>query len=203
MKSANSYKSFIATVTTCWPRSKKPSWMGFSKSIQRKRWNLRSPAYGEVEHIAIFDEAQRSWTHKRLSDYLKRGGTYGNKLKVPNFPYSEAAFLIWSLDQREDWATIVCLVGGGQEINTEGAGISEWIKALNEKFPHWRIYISDKLTEAEYAEGRVNELLAGNDKVTFSPGLSSGSKFAFVHGWEPVCLCALLTFFQSGYHRLV
>lgn len=48
--------------------------------------------FGEVEHVAIFDEAQRSWTHKRLADYLKRGGTYGNKLKVPNFPMSEAAF---------------------------------------------------------------------------------------------------------------
>ena len=64
------------------------------------------------------DEAQRSWTHKRIANYLKRGGTYGNKLKVPNFPFSEAEFLIWSLDQREDWAVIICLVGGGQEINT-------------------------------------------------------------------------------------
>lgn len=135
---------------------------------------LAKAGYSEVEHVAIFDEAQRSWTHKRLADYLKRGGTYGNKLKIQNFPYSEAAFLIWSLDQREDWATIVCLVGGGQEINTGEAGISEWIKALNEKFTHWRIYISDKLTEAEYAEGRVNELLAGNDKVTFSPELHLG-----------------------------
>ena len=62
--------------------------------------------YAEVEHVAIFDEAQRSWTHKRLADYLKRGGTYGNKTKVANFPLSEASFLIWSLDQREDWATI-------------------------------------------------------------------------------------------------
>ncbi len=140
----------------------------------QKAMKLAKSGYGEVEHVAIFDEAQRSWTHKRLADYLKRGGTYGNKLKVPNFPYSEAAFLIWSLDQREDWATIICLVGGGQEINTGEAGISEWIKALNEKFTHWRIYISDKLTEAEYAEGRVNELLADNDKVTFSPELHLG-----------------------------
>lgn len=140
----------------------------------KKAIKLAKAGYGEVEHVAIFDEAQRSWTHKRLADYLKRGGTYGNKLKIQNFPYSEAAFLIWSLDQREDWATIVCLVGGGQEINTGEAGISEWIKALNEKFTHWRIYISDKLTEAEYAEGRVNELLAGNDKVTFSPELHLG-----------------------------
>lgn len=140
----------------------------------KKAIKLAKAGYGEVEHVAIFDEAQRSWTHKRLADYLKRGGTYGNKLKIQNFPYSEAAFLIWSLDQREDWATIVCLVGGGQEINTGEAGISEWIKALNEKFTHWRIYISDKLTEAEYAEGRVNELLAGNDKMTFSPELHLG-----------------------------
>lgn len=130
--------------------------------------------FGEVEHVAIFDEAQRSWTHKRLADYLKRGGTYGNKLKVPNFPYSEAAFLIWSLDQRKDWATIVCLVGGGQEINTGEAGISEWIKALNEKFPHWKIYISPKLTEPEYAEGRVNELLKWNCNVTFNESLHLG-----------------------------
>ncbi len=130
--------------------------------------------YAEVEHVAIFDEAQRSWTHKRIADYLKRGGTYGNKLKVPNFPVSEAAFLIWSLDQREDWATIICLVGGGQEINTGEAGISEWIKALNEQFPHWNVYISPKLTDKEYAEGKVNELLKDNKKVTYSEELHLG-----------------------------
>lgn len=127
--------------------------------------------FGEVEHVAIFDEAQRSWTHKRLADYLKRGGTYGNKLKVPNFPMSEASFLIWSLDQREDWATIVCLVGGGQEINTGEAGISEWIKALNDRFQNWKIYISPKLTDKEYAEGQVNELLKDNKNVTYSDDL--------------------------------
>ena len=134
----------------------------------------KEAGYGEVEHVAIFDEAQRSWTHKRLADYLKRGGTYGNKLKVPNFPYSEAAFLIWSLDQREDWATIICLVGGGQEINTGEAGISEWIAALNDKFPHWKVYISNNLTAPEYAEGRVNELLADNGNVTFTDNLHLG-----------------------------
>ena len=155
--------------------------------------------FGEVEHVAIFDEAQRSWTHKRLADYLKRGGTYGNKLKVPNFPLSEAAFLIWSLDQREDWATIICLVGGGQEINTGEAGISEWIKAINEQFPHWNVYISPKLTDAEYAEGKVNELLKDNDNVTYAEDLHLGVSLrsyraeklsAFVH--------ALLSFDESA-----
>lgn len=130
--------------------------------------------FGEVEHVAIFDEAQRTWTHKRLADYLKRGGTYGNKLKVPNFPMSEAEFLIWSLDQREDWATIVCLVGGGQEINTGEAGISEWIKALNEKFINWKVYISPKLSDSEYAEGKVNDLLKNNKNVTYAEDLHLG-----------------------------
>ena len=164
-----------------------------------KAVKMAKSGFGEVEHVAIFDEAQRSWTHKRLADYLKRGGTYGNKLKVPNFPLSEAAFLIWSLDQREDWATIVCLVGGGQEINTGEAGISEWIKALNEQFPHWNVYISPKLTDAEYAEGKVNELLKDNANVTYSEDLHLGVSLrsfraeklsAFVH--------ALLSFDRSA-----
>lgn len=139
-----------------------------------KAVKLQQSGYGEVEHVAIFDEAQRAWTHKRIADYLKRGGTYGNKLKVPNFPMSEAAFLIWSLDQREDWATIVCLIGGGQEINTGEAGITEWIAALNERFTHWNIYISDKLTDPEYAEGKVNKLLEDNPNAIFSDKLHLG-----------------------------
>lgn len=164
-----------------------------------KAVKMECAGFGEVEHVAIFDEAQRSWTHKRLADYLKRGGTYGNKLKVPNFPLSEAAFLIWSLDQREDWATIICLVGGGQEINTGEAGISEWIKALNEQFPHWNVYISPKLTEPEYAEGKVNELLKNNCNVIYSESLHLGVSLrsyraeklsAFVH--------ALLSFDENA-----
>ena len=150
---------------------KNPVENGVLEIDPEKAMKLAKSGYGEVEHVAIFDEAQRSWTHKRLADYLKRGGTYGNKLKVPNFPYSEAAFLIWSLDQREDWATIICLVGGGQEINTGEAGISEWIAALNKQFQHWNVYISNKLTEPEYAEGKVNELLKNNKRVTYSESL--------------------------------
>ena len=153
---------------------KNPVENGMLEIDPEKAVKLAESGYGEVEHVAIFDEAQRSWTHKRLADYLKRSGTYGNKLKVPNFPLSEAAFLIWSLDQREDWATIVCLVGGGQEINTGEAGISEWIHALNDKFPHWKVYISPKLTDPEYAEGKVNELLAKNENVTYSENLHLG-----------------------------
>ena len=118
--------------------------------------------HGEVEHVAIFDEAQRSWDLEHLSGWLAKGGSRGGMKKIPDFPMSEAEFLIWSLDLRKDWAVIVCLVGGGQEINTGEAGIGEWIRAVNETFPNWKVYVSKHLTDKEYAEGNVAELLANN-----------------------------------------
>lgn len=121
--------------------------------------------YAEVENIAIFDEAQRSWDNEHLASWLKR------KKGINDFPMSEGEFLIWSLDQREDWAVIVCLVGGGQEINTGEAGIGEWVRALNETFPDWKVYISNQLTEKEYAEGQVKELLSERENVIFSDDL--------------------------------
>lgn len=130
------------------------------KELQDKK-----AGYGEVENIAIFDEAQRSWDNEHIASWLKR------KKGFADFPMSEGEFLIWSLDQRKDWAVIVCLVGGGQEINTGEAGIGEWIRALNETFPHWQVYISNQLTAKEYAEGKVKELLNHNSYVTYSEDL--------------------------------
>ena len=119
----------------------------------------------EVENVAIFDEAQRMWDMRHLSAWLSR------KKGIANFPMSEGEFLIWSLDQHKDWATIVCLVGGGQEINSGEGGIGLWIEALNETFPDWQIYISNNLTDKEYAEGNVAELLANNANVHMCPNL--------------------------------
>ncbi len=119
----------------------------------------------EVENVAIFDEAQRMWDMRHLSAWLSR------KKGLANFPMSEGEFLIWSLDQHKDWATIVCLVGGGQEINSGEGGIGLWIQALNETFPDWQIYISDKLTDKEYAEGNVATLLEGNPNVHMEQNL--------------------------------
>ena len=125
----------------------------------------QTAGYGEVENIAIFDEAQRSWDKEHIAGWLKR------KKGFADFPMSESEVLIWSLDQRPDWAVIVCLVGGGQEINTGEAGIGEWIRALNETFHNWNVYISSQLTAKEYAEGQVKELLSDNPRVTFSEDL--------------------------------
>jgi hypothetical protein len=121
--------------------------------------------HGEIEHVAIFDEAQRSWDLEHLSGWLARGGSRGGMKKIQDFPMSEAEFLIWSLDLRKDWAVIVCLVGGGQEINTGEAGIGEWIRAVNVSFPDWKVYISKHLTDKEYAEGNVLKLIADNSNA--------------------------------------
>lgn len=125
----------------------------------------KNAGFAEVENIAIFDEAQRSWDQEHLSSWLKR------KKGFNDFPMSEGEFLIWSLDQREDWAVIICLVGGGQEINTGEAGIGEWVRAMNDTFPNWKVYISNKLTEKEYAEGQVAEMLSAHQNVEFSNDL--------------------------------
>lgn len=115
----------------------------------------KEDGYAQVEHIAIFDEAQRAWTQQQLSSWLSR------KKGIQAFPYSEPEFLIWSMDQRQDWAVIICLVGGGQEINTGEAGISEWLRALNYRFSNWEIFISDQITSSEYSDENLTDTLNG------------------------------------------
>lgn len=102
-----------------------------------------------VEHVALFDEAQRAWNREQTVGFMLR------KKKWPGFDQSEPQFLISCLDRHPDWAVIVCLVGGGQEINTGEAGISEWIESLIRAFPDWRVYLSSKLTDSEYAAGEA------------------------------------------------
>ena len=97
-----------------------------------------------IEHVALFDEAQRAWDLQQTANFMKR------KKNKPNFAQSEPEFLISCLDRHPDWAVVVCLVGGGQEINTGEAGISEWIESLDRSYSNWKIYISSKLTDSEY-----------------------------------------------------
>ncbi|WP_276741658.1 DNA/RNA helicase domain-containing protein [Victivallis vadensis] len=125
----------------------------------------KDDGYSEVEHVAIFDEAQRAWTKTHLANWLNR------KKGIADFPMSEPEFLIWSLNLREDWAVVVCLVGGGQEINTGEAGIGEWLRAINANFRDWNVFISDQLTGKEYAEGELEDLLAANAHVKRSNNL--------------------------------
>lgn len=111
------------------------------------------------EHVTIFDEAQRAWNLAQTADFMKR------KKNRKDFSQSEPEFLISCLDRHQDWAVIVCLVGGGQEINKGEAGISEWIESLNRSFPEWHIYVSNRLTDSEYAAGHAIELLESHKSV--------------------------------------
>jgi len=112
-----------------------------------------------IEHVALFDEAQRAWNLEQTTNFMLR------KKKRPHFDQSEPEFLISCLDRHQDWAVVVCLVGGGQEINTGEAGISEWIDALMRSFPDWHIYVSSRLTESEYGAGRVLSVIESRPNV--------------------------------------
>ncbi len=156
-------KSFIQIVhhyrDATLSKLKKPIKDGILEIDPAKVDKHKDDGYSEVEHVAIFDEAQRAWTKTHLANWLNR------KKGIADFPMSEPEFLIWSLNLREDWAVVVCLVGGGQEINTGEAGIGEWLRAINANFPNWNVFISDQLTGKEYAEGELEDLLAANDHV--------------------------------------
>jgi Schlafen group 3, DNA/RNA helicase domain len=143
---------------------KKREAMSEVKAIVQNVHNFRDeyldPEQVPVEHVALFDEAQRAWNLEQTSNFMRR------KKHVSNFNQSEPEFLISCLDRHADWAVIVCLVGGGQEINTGEAGITEWIESLNRSFPDWHIYISPRLTDSEYGAGKVLNKLATHPNVT-------------------------------------
>ena len=114
-----------------------------------------------IEHVAIFDEAQRAWDMEQTSSFMRR------KKNTLNFNQSEPEFLISCMNRHTDWAVIVCLVGGGQEINTGEAGIGEWIDSINRSFPDWHICISSRLTDSEYNAEKVLVDLMSRQHVTY------------------------------------
>jgi hypothetical protein len=118
-----------------------------------------------IEHVVIFDEAQRAWNLKQTANFMLR------KKRLPGFDCSEPEFLISYMDRHKDWAVIVCLVGGGQEINTGEAGIDAWLDAVNRRFPEWEMFISSRLTDTEYAAGRVLEIVRERPRTDFDDSL--------------------------------
>jgi hypothetical protein len=58
------------------------------------------------------------------------------------------------MDRHSDWAVIIALVGGGQEIHHGEAGLSEWGRALHRNYRHWRVIVSpDALNGGESVAG--------------------------------------------------
>lgn len=126
-----------------------------------------------TEKVVIFDEAQRAWTKEQISSFMAR------KKGIPHFNYSEPEFLISTMDRHEDWAVIICLIGGGQEINVGEAGLVEWFDSLKRSFANWEVYVSDMITDIEYTHGYdLNKLTEGlkihvEDKLHLATSLRS------------------------------
>jgi hypothetical protein len=112
-----------------------------------------------VEHVVIFDEAQRAWNLRKTASFMKTKKGYAG------FAQSEPAFLVSYLDRHADWAVVICLVGGGQEIGDGEAGISAWLDAIRESFPGWYVYVSPELTDSEYAAGGALDAISGRTNV--------------------------------------
>jgi hypothetical protein len=118
----------------------------FIQAIHLYRDEYLRVAVAPEEHVVVFDEAQRAWTQGKLSKFLRdRRGIHFDK--------SEPQFLIEILNRHSDWCVVVCLIGGGQEINEGEAGLSEWFIALSKHFRDWKIYTSDQLVAPEYNWG--------------------------------------------------
>jgi len=137
----------------------------FIQNVHHYRDEYLADQRAPFDHVAIFDEAQRAWNHQQTANFMKR------KKNHPNFMISEPEFLISCLDRHKDWAVVICLVGGGQEINTGEAGISEWIDSINRSFGHWKVYVSSRLTDSEYAAGNALQSLENRTGVTLKDDL--------------------------------
>lgn len=138
----------------------------FIQNIHHFRDEALKTESAPSEHVVIFDEAQRAWDKQQTSNFMQR------KKGVPGFDSAESEYLISYMDRHETWAVIVCLVGGGQEINTGESGISAWVDAVLYKFPKWNLYISDKLQDSEYALSKeVESGLSSSRAVHIFPEL--------------------------------
>jgi len=122
---------------------------------------LRDPG-APVDHITLFDEAQRAWNKEQTSSFMRR------KRGRSDICISESEFLISCMDRHGDWAVVICLVGGGQEINTGEAGIGAWIDAVVKSFPGWHLYISPSITDSEYGTGNVLREIEKHQAINFN-----------------------------------
>lgn len=116
----------------------------FIQNVHHFRDDCLATEAPPIEHVALFDEAQRAWNRHQTTNFMRQ------KKGISGFDQSEPEFLISCLDRHDDWAAVICLVGGGQEINTGEAGIHEWLQILRERFPFWLVYVSPRLKKIEY-----------------------------------------------------
>lgn len=120
-------------------------------------YNGKGESFIPYDHVAVFDEAQRTWNASALVKDVKKkfGGDY--------FPmWSEARFLISCMDRHPDWGVIVCLIGNGQDINHDEAGIADWIESIKH-FPNWKVYAPVNFIKDVDCSKIAHQLVEEND----------------------------------------
>jgi hypothetical protein len=140
----------------------------FIQNVHHFRDDCLRDEAAPVNHVAIFDEAQRAWDRKTTEKFMRQ------KKGRLHFEHSEPGFLISCMDRHQDWAVIICLVGHGQEIHEGEAGIGEWIRSIVQSFPHWHVHMSPRLEEDDYMEVHVRTLLEDRPWVHVDPSLHLG-----------------------------
>lgn len=119
------------------------------------RYHRENPEEPPHENVVVFDEAQRAWNRKQMK----------RKNKIDE---SEPTLLLEVMERSTDWAVIIALVGGGQEIFLGEAGLEEWGRALSSTKKRWSIVASP-------------EVLTGGTSVAghrlFESGIPSGLEF--------------------------
>ena len=96
------------------------------------RYHLDNPEVIPHENVVVFDEAQRAWDALQME----------RKRKIAS---SEATLLLDVMERLPDWAVIIALVGGGQEIFLGEAGLEEWGRSLGERLVDWRAVASPEV----------------------------------------------------------
>lgn len=96
------------------------------------RYHRENPEALPHEHVVVFDEAQRAWNEAQMS-------------RKHDVAASEAAELLDVMERLPDWAVVIALVGGGQEIYLGEAGLEEWGRALSDRLDRWHVVASPEV----------------------------------------------------------
>jgi hypothetical protein len=102
-------------------------------------------------HVIIFDEAQRAWNRAQNQSKFRRD-------------YSEPEMLLRIMERHRDWAVVIALVGGGQEINNGEAGLEEWGTALQQSQRNWKIFASPEVIAGGVSTAGHKLLVSGEER---------------------------------------
>ena len=115
----------------------------FIQNIHHFRDEYLKNSQAPTEKVVVFDEAQRAWNQHQTRKFMSQ------KRGQPDFNQSEPEFLIEVMNRHQDWCVIVCLIGGGQEINTGEAGLIAWMQALQASYPDWQVHYSNLIVNQD------------------------------------------------------